>query len=408
MQKRAIRLACLAALGLAGSAHAVQVAGEALEIYANLYPQYQTTSFGDGSTGATSTMTAGLNTPVAGTGATKVNQTQVNWVNSYLAFKGQKAFGDVRAGFDLQGVVMKNGTLATETAEIGEARDAYLFIAHNAAGTFQIGQMDTIYKEFGDRVRQLGISSGNINSSSTILSGVTWKSPAAGVGTTSFNTRINGQIRWVSPNWNGVQLGYSHRPDPLKSATTDASLSAMGARWSNATYYVGLAQEVHNDYRTVSGSTAADAATTIFSVAPRSKDTATRLSFGYTAEQFRIGADVASLEYTEAGTIAGNFESYKTTAWQVSGEYAVSPQVTLGAIYGVNGAGTCSLIGGGVCTSDTLGGTLLSIGARYDYDKSVGLFAIFARNTVGDGAVLASGTVGGAVTNMAVGVNVRF
>ena len=119
---------CLAAMGLAGTAQAVQIAGELLEVYGNFYPQYQITSFGDASTGELSTMTAGKNIPGVGTGvglATTVSKTQVNWVNSYLGFKGQKAFGDIKAGYDFQGVVMKNGSLPTETDSIGEARDAF-------------------------------------------------------------------------------------------------------------------------------------------------------------------------------------------------------------------------------------------------------------------------------------------
>ena len=36
---RALTLGCFAAIGLAGNAHAVKVAGELLEVYGNLYPQ---------------------------------------------------------------------------------------------------------------------------------------------------------------------------------------------------------------------------------------------------------------------------------------------------------------------------------------------------------------------------------
>jgi predicted porin len=420
---------CLAAMGFAGTAQAVQVAGELLEVYGNFYPQFQMTSFADSSTGERSTMTAGLNSPVpVATVTTKPSVNQVNWVNSYLGFKGQKAFGDITAGYDFQGVVMKNGTLATETDSIGEARDAFVYIAHKNLGTLQLGQMDTIYKEFGDRVRFLGTSSGNFTSTSSMVSGVTWKSalklptvlttPSATTvavlpGTTSFNTRINGQIRWVSPEWSGVQVGVSYRPDPAKSATTDASLSAMGIRWSNPKYYVGLAQEVHNDYRTVSGTSDTttpftDVATNIYSVSPRSKDTATRLSFGYTAETFRLGADLSSLKYTEDASIAGNFTSYETTGWQVTGEYTVNPQITVGANYGQNAAGSCSLLGGSTCSTNGLGGSMMSLGARYDYDKNIGFFALYGQSMVNSGAVLASGNVGGNVTNVALGLQVKF
>ena len=406
----AMTLGCLAAMGLASTAHAVDLAGGLLEVYGNMYPQYQQTTFSDAGTGGTtSTMTAGNNTPTAVAAATKQSTTKINWVNSYIGFKGQKNLGDLSAGYDVQGVLMADNTLTT-SGFTGEARDAFLFLSHKKMGTLQIGQMDSIYKEFGDKVRLLGTSSGNFTSTSSIVSGVTWRAPSANAaGTTSFNTRVNGQIRWVSPNWNGVEVGLSHRPDPAKSATSDASLSGMGIRWSNKTYYVGLGQEVHNDYRTVSGTgVTADSATKIYSVSPRSKDTATRLSFGYQNDKMRVGADFSNLQYTEDATVAGNFSSYSTTGWQVTAEYKVDPKMTIGGNYGVNAAGSCSLLGGSACSTDGLGGTLLSLGMRYDYDKNIGVFALYGRSNPNSGAVMASGTVGGAVTNMAVGVQVKF
>ena len=411
LNKHALHLACLAALGSMGSAHAVQVAGEALEVYGALYPQYQITSFADGSTAPLSNLTAGKVTPGVGTAPTLVNKTQVNWVNSYIGFKGQRTFGDIKAGYDFQAVVMKNGTTPTETTGFSEARDAFVFISHNSLGTLQMGQMDTIYKEFGDRVRMLGISSSNFVSTSGVLSGPGWKSQNAvagsTVGVTTFNTRINGQVRYLSPTWNGIQVGLSLRPDPNASATSDASLQAMGARWSNANYYVGVAQEVHNDYRAFSG-TIAPAGTTIFNASTtRSKDTATRLTFGYTAEKFRLGADFANLKYTEDGAV-GKFANYETNTWQISGEYSLNPQVTLAANYANGSEGSCALVGGAACTTTGLGGSLVSLGARYDYDKNVGFFAIYGQNNVGNSAVYASGNVGGNVTNMAIGLNVKF
>lgn len=402
---------CLAAMG---SAHAVQVAGELLEVYGNFYPQYQITSFGDGATGTQqSTMTTGLTTPATPTTATtKPNVTQVNWVNSYLGFKGQKAFSDITAGYDLQGVTMASTTTdaTASTANLwGAARDAFVFVAHKKFGTLQLGQMDTIYKEFGDRVRLLGTSSSNFTSTSSIVSDVTWKAPTANAaGTTSFNTRINGQVRWISPNWSGVEVGVSIRPDPARTATTDASLSAMGIRWSNNKYYVGLAQEVHNDYRTVSGTNTVVSAANIFSVSPRSKDTATRLSFGYTAEKYKLGADFSNLKYTEDATSAGDFSSYETTGWQVSGEYSVNKEITVGGNYGQNAAGSCSLLGATTCSTNGLGGSMMSLGARYDYDKNIGFFALYGQSMVNSAAVLAKGNVGGNVTNVALGLQVKF
>lgn len=410
---------CLAAIGATGTAQAMQVAGEYLEIYGNLYPQFQETRFsGSVATGTpASNLTKGLKAASTTTFADSPNsKTQFNTVNSYVGLKGQKAFGDMSLGYDYQAVLQKNYDANFPVPIFFDVRDAFAFASHAKLGTLQLGQMDTIYKEFGDRVRMLGVSSSNFVSTSGVLSAASWKSISkvgtTGVtdvaGTTSFNTRIGNQIRWLSPNWNGVEAGFSWSQDPSQPVGRNQSLSAMGVRWSNPTYYVGLAQEIHNGYRTFSGTGYTGSATTILNTNPDSKDTAVRLSFGYTAEKIRIGVDLATLKYTEDSTAVGKFSSYDTTTWQVSGEYKIDANLTVAANYAQGAAGSCSVMGGGLCSTTGLGGNLVSLGARYDITKDVGLFALYAENQANESATYASSAIGGKVINMAVGVQVKF
>jgi hypothetical protein len=403
---------CFAAIGMAGTAQAVPIAGELLELYGNLYPQYQNTSFGDAAFGASrSQMTGGLVNPgvVPATTATPVGKNQLNWVNSYIGFKGKKSFGEVTAGYDLQGSLAAN--VEAGTSLLADTRDAFVYIDHAKAGTFSIGQQDTVYKQFGDRVRMLGVSSSNFVSTAAFVSGVGWRSAGTAAGTSSFNTRIGGQFLWLSPSWSGVQVGASYRPDPNKTATQNQSLSSMGINWSNDTYYVGFGSETHNDYRAFSGTTAATT-TTIINASPRSKDTANRFSVGYKASTFRLAADVSKLKYTEDATAAGKFSSYDTTGWQISGEYSISPQWTVAANYAKNAAGNCSLLGGAVCTTTGQGGSLLSLGGRYDLDKNIGFFAIYGLTDSNSSANFSAtglrAGVGGKMTNVALGVQVKF
>jgi predicted porin len=403
---------CFAAMGLTSTAQAVPIAGELLELYGNLYPQYQNTSFGDAAFGASrSQMTGGLVTPgvVPAATATPVGKNQLNWVNSYIGFKGKKSFGEVTAGYDLQGSLAAN--VEAGTSLLADTRDAFVYIDHAKAGTFSIGQQDTVYKQFGDRVRMLGVSSSNFVSTAAFVSGVGWRSAGTAAGTSSFNTRIGGQFLWLSPSWSGVQVGASYRPDPNKTATQNQSLSSMGINWSNDTYYVGFGSETHNDYRAFSGTTAATT-TTIINAPPRSKDTANRFSVGYKASTFRLAADVSKLKYTEDATAAGKFSSYDTTGWQISGEYSISPQWTVAANYAKNAAGNCSLLGGAVCTTTGQGGSLLSLGGRYDLDKNIGFFAIYGLTDSNSSANFSAtglrAGVGGKMTNVALGVQVKF
>lgn len=411
---RALTLGCFAAMGLAGTAQAVQVAGDLLEVYGNLYPQYQTVTFGDSSaTGsAVSTMTGGktgaqTNTFKAGA----VSVSKIIPVNSYIGFKGKKSVGELTLGYDLQGVV--NIDSSNGNSFLSEPRDAFVYVSHKTLGTLQAGQQDTIYKKYGDRVRMLNVSSSNFVSTSNVISNTTWGNKGV---TTSFNTRINGQLVWNSPRMNGFEVGYSLRQDPTKTAAKNASLNSVGINWTNGVYYAGLAQEVHNDYFAVSGTASTAAAGSIYNAAAglRSKDTGNRLSFGYREKGVRIGADAATLNYTETSAQANGFRSHKFNTWQVTGEYDLNSKVTLAAQYANNGAGNCTLNGSIACSTVGLGGDLVGFGVKYHMDRNFSVFALAAKGTANSGAVLSLGSnagktaIGGTINPVSIGINARF
>jgi predicted porin len=130
-----------------------------------------------------------------------------------VAVKGTKSYGDVKIGYDFQGVLAPNKAVDSSIATggqqslFGDMRDAFVSVGHKSIGTFQFGQMDTIYEDTVTGVRMLDVSSSNFTSTSGVLSGVGWKG-ATGAGTTSFNTRIGSQVRWESPLLQQLQ----HRP----------------------------------------------------------------------------------------------------------------------------------------------------------------------------------------------------
>lgn len=411
---RALTLGCFAAMGLMSNAHAVKVSGDLLEVYGNIYPQYQTVTFGDSSpTGsAVSTLTGGktgtpTNTGVAGA----VSASKLNSVNSYIGFKGQKTANGLTLGYDLQGVV--NIDSSTGSSFLSEPRDAFVYVAHDAFGTLQAGQQDTVYKMYGDKVRMLGVSSSNFVSSSNVASNPSWRGKGV---STSFNTRINGQLVWTSPRMNGFEVGYSLRQDPAKTATKNASLSSIGINWTDKKYYVGLAQETHNDYFAFSGSASTAAAGSVYNAPAglRSKDTGTRLSFSYRDKGIRIGADTSTLKYTETSTQVNGFKQHKFNTWQVTGEYDVSSNLAVAAQYANNAAGTCELNGPISCSTVGLGGNLVGFGAKYNLDRNFALFALVAKGSANSGAVISLGSgagrtaIGGTINAAAVGIQARF
>ncbi len=413
----AVAVATLTLAGLAQQAYAIQVIGDTLEVYGTLYPELNNTSYSASSATGTpmSSMTKGLVTPGTGTAAAgAISKDQTNWSQSYIGVKGSKSYGDVKIGYDFQGVIAPNKTLDSSIATggqqslFGDMRDAFVSIGHTSIGTFQFGQMDTIYKEYGDRVRMLDVSSSNFTSTSGVLSGVGWKG-ATGAGTTSFNTRIGSQIRWESPVYNNFNIGLSVRKDPNRTATQDTSLSAAALRWTKDNYYVSIQQETHNNYHSFSGTgLTALSATSIYNLASaNSKDTGQRLSLGYTRGDWRLAADFATLKYTEEASSAGKFSSYKTNTYQFSADYAANAQWNLAANFASGAAGSCEVLGG-TCSTVGQGGTLLSLGAKYNFDKNIGIFAMYGLNRSNGSATFASSAIGGNTTNVGLGMLLKF
>jgi hypothetical protein len=378
LKHHALAIASLATLGMVTTAHAAKV-GADFEVYGNLYPQYQSSSFSGGTTTSATVLPKSTKTNLA-------DKTQVTPVNSYIGFKASRKFGDVRAGFDLQGNISTDEN-AKDAGFTTKPRDAYVFVQHEKLGTVTMGQMDTIYKKYGDRVRMLGVSSSNFVSTSSIVSDVSWK----GGDTTTFNTRVGQHLSYETANLNGFKAGFSQSKPWTAGATTTKKLSSVGANWSNKTYYVGVAQETHNDYLTVGG-----------------KDTANRLSLGYTAGKLRVGMDFANLEYNKPSATVSN---YKTTTWQVTGQYALTNQWTVAANYAKGNAGSCTLVSGAACTTDGLGGDMMSLGARYDFDKDIGIFMLYGKKNANANASYnksAATMYGGSLTDMSVGVQFKF
>jgi predicted porin len=407
-----VALASLALICMVESSQAMQVAGENLEIYGTLYPEYNVTNYTDGSATGTASNSMQSKKVTPGTLTQQlapIQKTQLNWSQSYIGFKGVKPFGDYNIGFDFQGVMGKNVDSSISSGGqqnlFTDTRDAFVLVAKKGIGTFQFGQMDTIYKEWGDIARMLGVSSSNFVSTSGVLSKVGWKTAG---GDTSFNTRIGNQTRWISDDFNGFQAGISYRADPNRTTTQNQSLSAAAIRWTQGKYYASIQQETHNDYRTFSGTGATESATTLLSANPGSKDVGKRFTLGYNEQKYHIGFDVSQLQFSESATTAGKFTNFTTNTWQMSADYNITPQIVLAANRAVGADGSCSVLGGGKCTTTGIGGTLTSLGAKYDFDKNIGLFALYAQNRNGSNAIIASSAVGGNVTNLALGVLVKF
>ena len=410
---RRMRLASAAGLALAalcGPAGAAQPA-PLFDFYGKLYPEWLVQRFGSPSAAGTEVGTMGTlrndTTVLSATARAKDDTGDHEWSNSYLGVRGQLDATGVAVGYDLQANIDFQGGFADNL----RTRDAFAWAETPVLGRLAAGRMDSIYKEFGDRFRMLGVSSGNVVSTSRVLSGVGWR----GRGETTFHNRRSNTVAWYGPQWGGASLGLSHSFDAAEAVPgRKATLSAAGVRWRTGPWYAALATEVHRDWLPMSlgDLEAAPGATSILNRAASasSRDQAWRMSVAWSEGDWRIAADWARLRYTETDRddLPGKFRRYANSTWQLSVEHRWSARLRLAANHARASAGSCALSAGLPCGTDGLGGHQTSLGALYRFDAATSVFALAAHHHNGSAAHYGSAAQGGSVRSYAVGVKYQF
>lgn len=385
MHKR--KLLALVVAGTIGVPVAAYADTANVNVYGKLYPQYQVES-AHGATAAGETVSTLQTTPTAATAVSNVSHHAVEATNSYIGFKGEAdAGGGIKGWFQVEQRLRMdtgNGSWASRNSAAGIS---------GAFGNVFLGNWDTVYKQLGDPVSFLGVSSGNFVSVSATLSEIGFGNSASAA---SFHLRRANHIEYDSPTISGVQVMLGFSPDEGKTYATDKYIRDIGVKWEAGPLYVALANELHNDF--FGGSSALNGVGTLangtFSSSgaftptanTHSTDKATRLSAKYAFGGTEIGGDIAELEYKEKGQAAdGKFSSYKKRAVSVVGTQKLGA-LSIAASVVKTDKGTCKLSGGVECKTDGLDATQINLGAKYDFSKRVSVFGIASRITNGKSA----------------------
>lgn len=399
----------------ASNVAAAEEAPKAFEFYGKLYPEWKVQRYGTPSPAGTEVGTMGTlrndRSRLVRDGAPREEFNDHEWSNSYLGVRGEWLASGFRFGYDLQVVVDLQGdrALGRNLQDNAETRDAYLYVDNPALGRLAVGKMDSIYKEWGDRGRMFGITSGNFIGTSRLISGVGWR----GSGDTSFHVRRSHMLAWFSPSWSGWELGLTHSYDENGAGPggRDSKLTALALRWKQGPWYAALATEIHRDWLPVSrgasptaGSIVNDGSTT------SSTDRAWRLSFAWDQRPLKLTADVAWLRYGESDRIdlPGRFRWYRTTRWQVTAEYRLTREWRLAFNHVRAAAGSCGLSGGQSCSTTGLAGHQTGLGAYYEIDRSLGFFLVAARTSNDASARFGSAPQGASIDSYAFGVKYQF
>jgi predicted porin len=392
MKKKAIALA-VGAMCVAPAAHSQIMFGNdtigTVQFYGKLYPQYMwSTSKGATQGGSSvSTLVATSGTTAAGAVADSGSRIAVDSQNTYLGFRGERNLGST----GLKGIWQVEQSIGIDGVGTNgfSNRNSFLGLSHRH-GTIKLGNMDTIYKDYGDVMQMFGVSSGNFTSASNVLSQI-------GVGSNTvarFHERAPNSVQIETGEYAGVKAGFQYSPDEQRGnsdRSINANLYSFGVKWNSGPVYLSAQHEIHNDFfgATINLGAASLRNGTIdntpglttdkqFTATPgaHSKDTASRITGEYRIGTHRIVGDVAWLKYKESNPTAGtHFQSYKKTNWDIGWDARWTDTWRTGIQYVQAGAGTCTLTAGD-CSTSGLRGRMLNGGVTYAFDRQTFLYVI--------------------------------
>lgn len=344
----------------------VPAAAQYAQVYGRLYPEVIWTRM----TGATPPGTPLSTLASPATGDSFASVVKMDSSNSRMGFRGEEPLGNGVNAFFLieQRIIVDTG--GSQVA----SRNTYAGLASDRLGAIKLGGFDTVYKEIGDTLSFLGVSSGNLVSNSNMLSKQGFGNNSAG----SFHLRRVNSTRYESPVYDGWQAMLQYSPDEAKTSSRNAFLWSIGVIYDSGPLYGAIAYEIHND--TFGGSRNVPSALSNFNDAnARSRDTGLRGTLQYRFENHTIELNAASIEYDERGGKAGRFENYRHAAFSIGLDSKWGDGWRTAAAFDYAGAGSCRLFDGVTCTTSGLDGRQLSIGAAYYLSKRTYLFALYAK-----------------------------
>jgi len=367
------KILAVAVAGALGMGSGVALAGEATSnytIYGKLYPQVSSYDYKDATLSDPGNTLTG---PVSATAGHSQRST-LDVSNSRIGFRGSEALGGgLSAIFQIETRVRFD----TGTGSVwAGGRDSFIGLA-GSIGTFKLGNFDTAYKNVGDKMSFLGISSGNFVSHSNVL--------ARGPSDIDFHIRQTNAVGYESPKFAGVQAFVTYGPDENNGnpgATQNGKnvfLNSYGVTYEMGPLYLALGHEIHHDFFSGSNSFANGSPTASLGPNVRSNDTATRATMMLKIADTTVSVDLSQIELKESGNIAtGNFEGYKNK------RYAVGVEQKFGNFTGAasvvnSDEGTCTVAGGGACSTAGLEGRVMNLGVSYNFSRRTQAYIIYSQ-----------------------------
>ena len=365
-------------------------AQSSVQIYGRLYP-YLNQEKASGATAAgtpVATLAATPSAPSAISGGVK----GMSAGNSNLGFRGTEALGGgLKVEFQIEGTVeVDNGS-----AE-GFRWNRNTFVGMQGGfGSVKLGLMDTVFKDYGDTLGVLGVSSGTPMSSSNLL-----RKPGFGTSNNArFHERRANSIRYDSPEFGGgfeIGVQVATNEGPLAGVTTgtgSAKTFSYGVKYDEGPFYAAIAYEVHDNWYGGS-SQSPTSRRNLTTAGVKSKDTALQATLEWRVNKVhKVEFDVIKKDYDENATITGRFQGYKNTAYLLGWEARWNSKWRTVAQIVKSGAGTCKLANA-ACSTDGLEGSKLIAGGAYYLARRTYFFGAIDKMTNGKSARFAANDFG--------------
>ena len=210
-KKRLLALAVGAALvypSLAAAKEMKESGDSVVELYGRVYPELVREK-GKGATEAGATVATLAAAPTGGTGIIERNEIESS--NSRLGVRGYEKLGHgLKAIFQLE----TEFHVDSNDSKFAQ-RDSFVGLSSDAWGTIKLGRMDTPFKNYGDDLSFLGVSSGNFTSSSNVLRKAGFGESSA----SSFHLRRANVVQYETPEFGGFDGAIQYSTDETDTAS---------------------------------------------------------------------------------------------------------------------------------------------------------------------------------------------
>ncbi len=380
-------------------------------LYGKAYPEIVRQS-GSGATAAGTPVATFAGAPSGASSILTKNEMESS--NSRFGVRGhEKLGGGWRATWQLetQFLVDSNNTAFAQ-------RDSWVGLKHDKMGTVKLGRFDTPFKEYGDDVSFLGVSSGNFVSTSAVLR-------RFGFGESNnarFHERRVNAVQYESPDFGPAEFKVQYSTNETDTSVRKPHVWSFGGKLEFGPVEVMAGHEVHWDLFGISSNVPA-AMRNNGDARARSKDKASEIAVVYKVGSHTLEFDYEWHDYKEFGFVPvnGRATSYKNNSWLLMWEARWSPKWRTAMHYVRGTAGKCSrmfvqntagTLTAPPCITDGLEGTQISAGVAYYFSRRTFLFFLYQQMRNGKSAIFSSGSqtpsVGEDVRQVAAGIHTSF